>query len=123
MKAWGRSDERVVGKNSELLFNTGRSEEHARDPDLAQRWQSRSSLGQGVGWPLVKKFHPPPSRKVSVRLESSTGRVIVASVGSGSQLPHTDVTIGCAARRCAQNPPPPPFWVTLEPPWAHVYNA
>ena len=31
MKAWGSGDEKVVAKNFELLFNSGRSEEQARD--------------------------------------------------------------------------------------------
>ena len=33
MKAWGSGDEKVVAKTFELLFNAGRSEDEARDPD------------------------------------------------------------------------------------------
>ena len=72
MKAWGSGDEKVIAKNFELLFNGARSEYQARDPDLPRSWQSKSSLGQGVGGPLFKNFHPPPLWKVSVRLETST---------------------------------------------------
>ena len=71
MKAWGSDDKKVVGKIFQLPFNGGRSEEQARDPDLPRRWQSNSSLGQGVGEPLFKKFHPP-SWKVSLRSGSFT---------------------------------------------------
>ena len=59
MKAWGSGDEKVVAKNFEVLFNAGRSEDQARDPELALRWQSKSSP-------------PPPSPKVSLRLQTST---------------------------------------------------
>ena len=72
MKAWGSNDEKVVAKNFELLFNAGRGEDQARDPDLPRRWQSKSSRGSGVGGPLLKKFPPPPSPKVSLRLGTST---------------------------------------------------
>ena len=58
MKAWGSGDEKVVAKNFELLFNAARSEEQAKDPELPRRWQSKSTLGSGVGGPLFKKFHP-----------------------------------------------------------------
>ena len=73
MKAWGRGDEKVVAKNFELLFNAARSEDQAREADLPGCWQSKSSLRQGVGGPLSKKFHPPlPSWKVSLRWGTST---------------------------------------------------
>ena len=73
MRAWGSGDEKVVAKNFELLFNAGRSEEQARDPDLPRCWQSKGSLGLRVGGGgLFKKFQPPPSWKVSLRLGSST---------------------------------------------------
>ena len=63
MKAWGSGDEKVVAKNFELLFNAARSEDQAKDPGLPRRWQSKSTLGSGVGGPLFKKFHPQPHRK------------------------------------------------------------
>ena len=62
----------MVAKNLELVFNAGRSEDQARDPDLPRLWQSKRSLGSGVGGPLFKKFEPPPSPKVSLRLGTST---------------------------------------------------
>ena len=95
MKAWGSGDEKVVAKNFELLFNAARSEEQAKDPELPRRWQSKSTLGSGVGGPLFKKFHPHLTESVPGvgDLHPMTpGSVIVASVGSGPQLPHTDVT-------------------------------
>ena len=94
MKAWGSGDEKVVEKNFELLFNAARSEEQAKDPALPRRWQSKSTLGSGVGGPLFKKFHPHLTESVPGvgNLHPMTpGSVIVASVGSGPQLPHTDV--------------------------------
>ena len=94
MKAWGSGDEKVVAKNFELLFNAARSEEQAKDPGLPRRWQSKSTLGSGVGGPLLKKFHPHLTESVPGvgGLHPMTpGGVIVASVGSGPQLPHTDV--------------------------------
>ena len=94
MKAWGSGDEKVVAKNFELLFNAARSEEQAKDPALPHRWQSKSTLGSGVGGPLFKKFHPHLTKSVPGvgDLHPMTpGSVIVASVGSGLQLPHTDV--------------------------------
>ena len=94
MKAWGSGDEKVVAKNFELLFNAARSEEQAKDPALPRRWQSKSALGSGVGGPLFKKFNPHLTESVPGvgDLHPMTpGIVIVASVGSGPQLPHTDV--------------------------------
>ena len=95
MKTWGSGNENVIAQNLEVLFNAGRSEEQARDPDLPRRWQSKGSLGHGVGWGgLLKKFHPPLLESVPEvgKLHPMTpGSIIVASVGSGSQLPHTDV--------------------------------
>ena len=94
MKAWGSGDEKAVAKNFELLFNVARSEEQAKDPALPRRWQSKSSLGSGVGRPLFKKFHPHLTESVPGvgDLHPMTpGSVIVASVGSGPQLPHTNV--------------------------------
>ena len=94
MKAWGSGDEKVVAKNFELLFNAARSEEQAKDPGLPRRWQSKSTLGSGVGGPVFKKFHPHLTESVpgAGDLHPMTpGSVIVASVGSGPQLPHTDV--------------------------------
>ena len=47
-----------------------------------------------MGGPLFKKFHPPFVESVPEvgKLHPMTpGSVIVASIGSGSQLPHTDV--------------------------------
>ena len=58
MKAWGSGDEKSSQK-IEGLFNAARSEDQARDPDVLRRWHIRSSLGQGVGGPLFKKFHTP----------------------------------------------------------------
>ena len=94
MKAWGSGDEKVVAKHFELLFNAARSEEQAKDPGLPWRWQSKSNLGSGVGGPLFKKFHPHLTEGVPGVGElhpMTPGSVIVASVGSGLQLPHTDV--------------------------------
>ena len=94
MKAWGSGDEKVVAKNFELLFNAARSEEQAKDPALPRRWQSKSTLGSGVGGPLFKKFNPHLTETVPGvgDLHPMTpGSVILASVGSGPQLPHTDV--------------------------------
>ena len=94
MKAWGSGDEKVVANNFELLFNAARSEEQAKDPTLPRRWQSKSTLGSGVGGPLFKKFHPHLTENVpgvgDLHL-MTPGSVIVASVGSGPQLPHNDV--------------------------------
>ena len=82
-------------KKFELLFNAGRSEDQARDPELPRRWQSKSSLGSGIGGPLFKKFHPPPLTESVPQVGDlhpvTPGSVMVASVGSGAQLPHTDV--------------------------------
>ena len=94
MKAWGSGDEKVVSKNFDLLFNASRSEDQARDPGLPRRWQSKSTLGSGVGGPLFKKFHPHLTESVPQvgDLHPVTpGIVIMASVGSGAQLPHSDV--------------------------------
>ena len=94
MRAWGTGDEKFVGKNFELLFNAGLSEEHARDGKLSRRWQSKSSLGKGVGGPLFKNFQPPLVESVPEigNLHGMTpGDVIMASNGSEPQLPHTDV--------------------------------
>ena len=94
MKAWGSGDEKVVAKNFELLFNAARSEELAKDPALPRHWQSKSTLGSGVGGPLFKKFHPHLTKSVPGVGDPhpmTPGSVIVASVGSGPQLPHTDV--------------------------------
>ena len=94
MKAWGSGDEKVVAKNFELLLNAARSEDQAKDPQLPRRWQSKSNLGSGVGGPLFKKFHPHLTESVPQvgDLHPMTpGSVIVASVGSGPQLPHSDV--------------------------------
>ena len=94
IKAWGSGDEKLVAKNFELLFNAARSEEQAKDPTLPRRWQSKSTLASGVGGPLFKKFHPHLTESVPGvgDLHPITpGSVIVASVGSGPQLPHTDV--------------------------------
>ena len=94
MRARGSGDENVVEKIFELLFNAGLSEEQARDPALPRRWQSKRSLRQGVGGALFKKFHPPLMEsvpKVRDLHRMTPGSVIVASVGSGPQLPHTDI--------------------------------
>ena len=94
MKAWGNSDEKVVAKNFELLLNASRSEDQTGDPALPRRWQSKSTLGSGVGGPLFKKFHPHLTDSVPQvgDLHPVTpGSVIVASVGSGAPLPHSDV--------------------------------
>ena len=96
MKAWGSGDYKVVATNFALLFNAGRSDDQGRDLDLPRCWQSKSSLGHGVPGALFKKFHPPPPLVESVpevgKLHPMTsGSIIVASVGIGSQLPHTDV--------------------------------
>ena len=72
MRAWGSGGEKVVGKFFELLFNSGLSEEQARDPALPVLAKQRpAGTGGGVGG-LFKKFHPPPLRKVSLRLGTST---------------------------------------------------
>ena len=96
MKAWGSGDEKVVAKNVQLMFNAGRSEDHARDPDLPWRWQSKSSLGQGVGGGASQELPPPPPFMESVpevgKLHPMMpGSVIVASVPSGSHLAKTDI--------------------------------
>ena len=96
MKEWGSGDEKVVANNFELLFNTRRSGDHARDPDLPRRGQSESSLESGVGGPLCKKFHPNLTESVLQVADLhpvTPGSVIMASVGSGAQLPHTVVAI------------------------------
>ena len=92
MKAWGSGDENVLAKVFEPLFNAGRSEDQARDPDLPRRWQSKSSQGSGVGGPLFKKFHPPLTESVpqvgDLHLVA-LGSGIMASVGSeGPAPPH-----------------------------------
>ena len=95
MKASGSGDEKVVAKNFELLFNVARSEDQAKDHELPRRWQSKSNLGLGPGGPLFKKtFHPHLTESVPGvgDLHPMTpGSVIVASAGSGPQLPHSDV--------------------------------
>ena len=94
MKAWGSGDEKVVAKNFELFFNAAQSEEQAKDPALPRRWQSKSTLGSGVGGALFKKFHRHLTEivpRVGDLHPMTPGSVIVASVGSGPQLPHTDV--------------------------------
>ena len=94
MKAWGTGDEKVVAKNLQLLFNARRSEDQARDTNLPRRWQSKSSLGSGVGGPLLKKFHSPLTSSVPHdRLGTSTQRRRAASswrvwgVGPSSHTP------------------------------------
>ena len=84
MKAWGGGDEKVVAKNFEVLFNAARSEDHARDPDLPGRWQSKSSLGRGSGGLFSRSSDPllesvPP---VGNMHPVTPGSVIVASLGS-----------------------------------------
>ena len=69
MKACGSRDEKVVAKTFQLVFNAGRSEDVARQPALSRRWQSKSSLGSGVGGASFQDVPaPPPSAKVSLRL-------------------------------------------------------
>ena len=102
IKAWGSGDEKVAAKNFELLFNVGRSEDQARDPDPPRRWQSKSSLGQGVGGALFKKFHPPPLvesvHEVGKLHPMTPGSVIVANVPE--VLPPCDKDIsGCHLSR------------------------
>ena len=107
MKAWGSGDEKVVAKNFELLSNAARSEEQAKDPALPRRWQSKSTLGSVVGGPLFKKFHPHLTESVigvGDLHPMTPGSVIVASVGSGPQLPHT--THSTAKRLCVTSCPP-----------------
>ena len=94
MKAWGSGDEKLVAKYFELLFNASGSEDQARDPELPRRWQSKSTLVSGVGGPLFKKFHPHLTEsvpQVGALHPVTPGSVIVASVGSGAQLNHSDV--------------------------------
>ena len=94
VKVWGSGDEKVVAKKFELHFNAARSEDQAKDRELPRRWQSKSNSGSGVGGLLFKKFHPHLTESVPGvgDLHPMTpGSVIVASVGSGLQLPHTDV--------------------------------
>ena len=94
MKAWGSGDEKVVTKNFQLLFNAARREDHAKDPELPRRWQSKSNLGSGVGGPLFKKFHPHLTESVPQLGDlhpMTPGSVIVANVGSGAHLSHSDV--------------------------------
>ena len=80
-------------KKFELLFNAARSEEQAKDPGLPWRWQSKSDLGSGVG--VVSSRSSPPLTErvpgVGDLHPMTPGSVIVASVGSGPQLPHTVV--------------------------------
>ena len=95
MKAWGSGDEKVVSKNFEMLFNASRSEDQARDTELPRRWKSKSTLGSGVGRPLFEKYHPHLTESVPQvgDLHPVTrGSVIVASVGSGAKVRHSDVT-------------------------------
>ena len=94
MKAWGSGDEKVVAKIFELLFNAARSGDQAKDPQPPRHGQSKSNLGSGVGGPLLKKFHPHLTEivpQVGDLPPMTPGSVIVASVGSGAQLPHSDV--------------------------------
>ena len=94
MKGWGSGDEKVAAKKFELLFNAGRSEDWARDPNLPRRWQSKSLLGQGVGGGLLKKFQPPlveSTLEVGKLHPMTPSSVIVASVANGSQLAHINV--------------------------------
>ena len=95
MKVCGSGNEKVVSKNLELLFNASRCEDQARDLEPPpRRWQSKSTLGSGVGGPLFKKFQPHLSESVPQvgDLHPVTlGGAIVASVGSGAQPPHSDV--------------------------------
>ena len=93
----GQRRRKAGGEKFQLLFNAGRSEEHARDPKLPWRWQSKSSLGQGWGGGLFKKVSPPLVESVPKAGElhpMEPGSVIVASFGRGSHLPHTDVAAG-----------------------------
>ena len=57
MGEWKR---KLLNKSFEILFNTGLSGQQAKGPSLPRRWQTKGSLGKGVGGPLLKKFHPPP---------------------------------------------------------------
>ena len=94
MKAWGSGDEKVVAKNFELLSNAARTDDTAGDPDLPRRWQSKTLLGEGVGGPLFKEIHTPLMEsvpQVGDLYPMTPASVIVASVGIGAQLPHTDV--------------------------------
>ena len=94
MKAWGSGDEKVVAKNLELLLNVGRSEDQARDCEILRRWQSKSSLGSGIGGALFKEFQSTLSKRVPQVgdfLAVTPSSVVVASLQSGAQFPHTDV--------------------------------
>ena len=64
MMAWGSGDDKIVSKNFELFFNAARSEDQARDAELPRRWQSKSTLGSGVGGPLFRKFQPHVTESV-----------------------------------------------------------
>ena len=69
-------------------------EEQARDPSLPRRGRSKGSLGQGVGVGGFQEIPPPLMESIlEVRgLHPMTpGSVIVASAGSGPQLPHTNI--------------------------------
>ena len=72
MRVWGFGDEKVLGKFFELLFNAGRSQQQARDPEHPGRWQSKSSLPQGVGWGPLQEVPHTPLWKVSLRSGTST---------------------------------------------------
>ena len=94
IKAWGSGDERVVPKGFKLLLDASQSEDQARDPKLPRRCQSKSTFGSGVRRPFFKKFHPHLTEGVPQVLDLqpvTPGSVIVASLGSGAQLPHSDV--------------------------------
>ena len=94
MKVWGSGDEKVVSNNFELIFNAAWTEDQARDAKLPRCWQRKSTLGSGVGGPLLKKFHPHLTEtvpQVGDPYPVTPGSVIVASVGSRAELPHSDV--------------------------------
>ena len=57
MKAWGTGKEKVVGKNFELLFNAGLSEDEAKNPDLRGAGRAKARWGRGWGGHLFKKSH------------------------------------------------------------------
>ena len=66
MRVWGSGDEKVLGKIFELLFNTRRSEEQARDPDPPPPGVGKAKAYRGGGgWAPFQEVPPPPCGRCS----------------------------------------------------------